>query len=75
MKMKFYNIDYQEVTKYLLKRYEVYSEIHMDFNAIENKIVIHKIRYENGKLIKGQSTSYDYDDFENITKMINNGQK
>lgn len=64
------DIDYAAVTKYLIKYYEIYPKIHMDFNSIEGKIVVHKIRYENYNMITGQPTSYNYSDFERITKRL-----
>ena len=68
------DIDYELVTKYLIKYYEDYPQIWMDFCSVPNKIVIHKIRWENYKMIQGQPTSYDYKDFESITKKLRSGE-
>ncbi len=62
-----YEIDYELVTKHLIKHYDEYSQIWMDFCSLPGKIVIQKIRFENGKMIRGQPKSYDYKDFESIT--------
>jgi hypothetical protein len=64
------NIDYELVSKYLIKYYGDYSQIWMDFCTVPNKIVIHKIRWNDYKMIRGQSTSYGYKDFESITKKL-----
>jgi len=63
-------IDYELVTKHLIKHYKDYPQIWMDFCSLSGKIVIHKIRWENGKMIEGQPTSYDYKDFESITERL-----
>jgi hypothetical protein len=65
-------IDYELVTKDLIKHYKDYPQIWMDFYSLSGKIVIHKIRWENGKMIEGQPTSYDYKDFESITERLKN---
>lgn len=68
-------IDYELVTKHLIKHYENYSQIWMDFCSLPGKIVVHKIRWENYKMIQGQPTSYDYEDFESITEMMKSQKK
>ena len=65
-------IDYELVTKHLIKHYKDYPQIWMDFCSLPGKIVIHKIRWENGKMIEGQPTSYDYKGFESITERLKN---
>jgi len=65
-------IDYELVTKHLIKHYKDYPQIWMDFCSLSGKIVIHKIRWESGKMIVGQPTSYDYKDFESITERLKN---
>jgi hypothetical protein len=66
------HIDYTKVSKHLKKFYEC-DRILIDFHTLEGKMVIHKHSYlPDGKLRMGQLTSYEYKDFESITKRLEN---
>jgi hypothetical protein len=65
-------IDYAKVSQYL-KEYYGCSRILIDFCELEGKMVIHKHHIlKDGRLRMGSLTSYDYKDFERITKRLNN---
>ena len=66
------HIDYAKVSQYLKEFYEC-DRILIDFHTLEGKMVIHKHSYlPEGKLRMGQPTSYEYSDFESITKRLEN---
>ena len=65
------HIDYAKVSQYLKEFYEC-DRILIDFLELEGKMVIHKHSFRDGKLIIGQKTSYDYNDFESITERLEN---
>jgi hypothetical protein len=65
------HIDYAKVSQYLKEFYEC-DRILIDFFELEGKMVIHKHSFRDGKLIIGQKTSYDYNDFESITERLEN---
>ena len=64
-------IDYAKVSQHLKEWYGCDS-ILIDFCGLEGKIVIHKHSFIDGKVRMGQPTSYDYKDFESITRRLNN---
>ena len=63
------HIDYVKVSQYLKEWYGC-DRILIDFLELEEKMVIHKHTFVDGKLRIGQKTSYDYSSFENITERL-----
>jgi hypothetical protein len=65
-------IDYAKVSQYL-KEYYGCSRILIDFCELKGKMVIYKHHIlKDGRLRMGSPTSYDYKDFESITRRLNN---
>lgn len=63
-------IDYAKVSQHLKEWYGC-DRILIDFHNLEGKMVIHKHSFlPDGKIRIGQPTSYDYSDFESITKRL-----
>lgn len=65
-------IDYAKVSQHLKEWYGCDS-ILIDFCELKGKMVIYKhYILKDGRLRMGTPTSYDYKDFESITRRLNN---
>lgn len=65
--MEYTTSDYRIISELLRKRYEC-AEIYIDFLGIPNAIIVHRINYENFKMIREVPTSYDVGDIEYLLK-------
>lgn len=65
--MEYTTSDYILISELLRKRYGC-AEICIDFLGIPNAIIVHRINYENFKMMREVPTSYDDGDIEYLIK-------